>query len=159
MFGVGRSELANSRNFMNIKGEDIKELKDTVSGLPSLMTRVSTNVHDLKKGVSSSIDIGSNNYGAMDRNAVSSRIVGLNQLNKNLSNQKKDRYNNRFNSPSPNDMLNSQSDLGLNQSITATAKTKQVSARNWPKLAADSKDSTISQSEIKVPSNSMLFSK
>jgi hypothetical protein len=140
MFGVGRSELAASRNFDNIKGEDMKELKDTVSGLPSLMTRVSTNVHDIKKTVSSSIDIGSNNYGAMDRNAVSSRIVGLNQLNKNLNTQKKQhRYDNkRFNSPSPNDMLNSQSDLGLNQSIANTAKTKQVSARNWPKLAADS---------------------
>jgi len=87
MFGVGRSELAASRNFENIKGENIRELKDTVSGLPSLMTRVSTNVNDIKtKAVSSSIDIGTNNYGALDRNAVSSRIVGLNQLNKNLNN-------------------------------------------------------------------------
>lgn len=95
MFGVGRSELTNSRNFENIKGENIRELKDTVSGLPSLMTRVSTNVNDIKKPVSSSIDIGSANYGPLDRNAVSSRIVGLNQLNKNLKNQKKHRYENR----------------------------------------------------------------
>jgi len=45
-------------------------------------------------------------------------------------------------------MLNSQSDLGLNQSVANTAKTKQVSARNWPKLAAESNQNetnTISQ--------------
>jgi hypothetical protein len=53
MFGVGGSDLATSQNFENMKHEDIKELKDTVSGLPSLMTRVSTNIHDIKKPVGS----------------------------------------------------------------------------------------------------------
>ena len=41
------------------------------------MTRVSTNFNDIKKPVGSSIDIGSNDYGNMDNNAVSARIVGL----------------------------------------------------------------------------------
>ena len=67
--------MNNSRNFVNGNTEDIKELKDTVSGLPSLMTRVSTNINDMKKSVDT---IDNNNYGTMDRNAVSSRIVGLN---------------------------------------------------------------------------------
>jgi len=53
MFGIGSSDLTVSHNFENMKHEDIKELKDTVSGLPSLMTRVSTNVHDIKKPVGS----------------------------------------------------------------------------------------------------------
>lgn len=67
--------MNTSRNFVNGNTEDIKELKDTVSGLPSLMTRVSTNVNDMKKSVDT---IDNNNYGIMERNAVSSRIVGLN---------------------------------------------------------------------------------
>tara|TARA_B110000285_G_C15118849_1_gene615848 strand:+ start:2052 stop:2279 length:228 start_codon:yes stop_codon:yes gene_type:complete len=75
MFGINKSEMNNSRNFVNGNTEDIKELKDTVSGLPSLMTRVSTNINDMKKSVDT---IDNNNYGTMDRNAVSSRIVGLN---------------------------------------------------------------------------------
>ena len=77
MVEINRLGLDKSQQLQNIGNEHFKEVKDTVSGLPSLMTRVSTNINDIKKPVGSSIDIGSNDYGNMDNNAVSARIVGL----------------------------------------------------------------------------------
>jgi hypothetical protein len=74
MFGINHSELDTRLE----RNEDFKELKDTVSGLdnviPSLMTRVSTNVNEIKKQTQDIQD-----YIGMDqRNALSSKIVGLN---------------------------------------------------------------------------------
>ena len=124
MVEINRLGLDKSQQLQNIGNEDFKELKDTVSGLPSLMTRVSTNINDIKKPVGSSIDIGSNDYGNMDNNAVSARIVGLRQLN--LTQKKQGRYDNfRFNSPSPGEMLNNQSEFSLSQSLGQNSKLKQ----------------------------------
>ena len=78
MFGMNHSELDTRIE----RNEDFKELKDKVSGLdniiPSLMTRVSTNINEIKKQPFHTInDI--NEYARMDqRNALSSKIVGLN---------------------------------------------------------------------------------